>query len=54
MFAHETREGTYTESTANGVVSVTFVSEEISVTSSIAPDVLTVSKEWWGDHGYGT
>lgn len=52
--AHETMKGTYIESTADGVVIVTFISEGKSVTSSITDDVLAIPEEWQDDHGHGT
>ncbi|MCL2477328.1 hypothetical protein [Candidatus Bathycorpusculum sp.] len=52
--AHDMRGGTYTQNTVNGVVTVTFLSDEVSVTSSIVDDVLSIPKEWQDAHGHGT
>jgi uncharacterized protein YpmB len=54
--AHETRIGTYVESVANddGVVTVLFISDGISVTSSIVDNILVIPPEWQDDHGHGT
>ena len=53
--AHEKREGTYTEKTANnGTITVNFVEGEISVSGRIINGVLTIPKEWQDEHGHGT
>jgi len=52
--AHETKNGQYTESTANSIITVTFTSEGKSATSRITNDILTIPHEWQDDHGHGT
>ena len=51
--AHEKRNGTYTESTANGVTTVTFIINGVGVDGSIADNTLTLPEEWQDDHGHG-
>ena len=52
--AHETRQGTYTESTANTTTTITFTINGTSVSSSIKNNVLTIPIEWQDSHGHGT
>ena len=52
--AHETRNGTYTENEADGVITVTFVSDGKSAEGNIKNDVLTLPDEWQDDHGHGS
>ena len=52
---HETRRGAYTEEPAeDGVVTVTFVVDGISVQGSIADNILTIPEAWDDGHGHGT
>ena len=52
--AHETRSGTYTEASKDGVITVTFTSNGSSVTCSIVNDSLTLPEEWDDGHGHGS
>ncbi|MCL1805012.1 MAG: hypothetical protein FWG28_03275 [Clostridiales bacterium] len=52
--AHEDREGSYTESKANGTVTVTFIIGGAAVDGSIADGILTLPHEWDDGHGHGT
>lgn len=52
--AHETRKGTFTESEADGSITVTFTSDGASVNGAISDGVLTIPEEWQDDHGHGS
>jgi len=47
-------DGTYTESTVAGVLTVTFAHDGIEVRGTIVDDVLTIPQEWDDGHGHGT
>ena len=54
VLAHDTRQGTYTESTTNSVTTITFTINGTSVSSSIKNNILTIPAEWQDSHGHGT
>jgi len=51
---HEAEKGTYTENTADGVTTVTFISEGVAADGSIVNNILTIPEEWDDGHGHGT
>jgi len=53
VLAHESEKGTYTENTADGVTTVTFISEGVAADGRIINNILTLPEEWDDGHGHG-
>ena len=52
--AHEAESGTYTETSNDGIITVTFTTDENSVTGTIVDDTLNLPEEWDDGHGHGS
>ena len=52
--AHEAESGTYTETSNDGVITVTFTTVGKSVAATIIDDILTLPEEWDDGHGHGS
>jgi len=52
--AHDSRNGRYTESTAAGVTSISFIVDGRTDIGFIEGDVLTIPDAWDDHHGHGT
>ena len=52
--AHEAESGIYTETSNDGVITVTFTTDGNSVTGTIVDDILTLPAEWDDGHGHGS